>query len=60
MSGFAISMFVVILLGLVASFAMLVYPGADNCPSWVVVVSYVMTALGGGAGINIILFGVPK
>lgn len=44
-----------IVVALIVSFAMLVWPGIHNVPNWVVIASMVLIANGGGAAINLIL-----
>jgi hypothetical protein len=51
---------VAILLALGVSFLMLVYPGADKAPTWAVYTSMLVAGIGGGAAMNLILFGLPK
>jgi len=60
MSWLAISMFVVIALALVMSFTVLVWFGLDRTPMWLIYASFPISALAGGALINMILFGLPK
>jgi len=54
------AMLVFIVLTLIVSFAILVYPGAEALPMWFIYASYPIAAMGGGAAINLILNGVPK
>ncbi len=52
--------FLFIIAGLICSFMALVYPGINRLPLWLVYTTYIVTALGGGAAINMILNGLPK
>jgi hypothetical protein len=60
MSWVAISMVTMIWLGVVTSFTVLVWYGPSRAPMWLIYASYPISALAGGAAINMILFGVPK
>ena len=60
MSWLAIFMIFVIVLGLVTSFTVLVWYGPNYAPMWLIYASYPISALAGGAAINMILFGIPK
>jgi len=60
MSWLAITMIFVIVLALAMSFAVLVWYGPNYAPMWLIYASYPISALAGGAAINMILFGVPK
>lgn len=53
-------MIFMIVLGLVMSFAILVYPGADKVPMWFIYAAFPVAAMAGGAAISMILSGVPK
>jgi len=53
-------MIFMIALGLVMSFTVLVWYGPSSAPMWLIYASYPISALAGGAAINMILFGVPK
>lgn len=58
MTWLAIFMFAMMALALVTSFVVLVFP--NSTPMWLIYASYPITALAGGAAINMILFGLPK
>jgi len=49
-----------IVLALVVSFLVLVWYGVSETPMWLIYASYPITAMGGGAAINLILNGIPK
>jgi hypothetical protein len=50
---------IAVVLALVVSFVILVMYGVDNTPTWLLYASFPIMAIGGGAAINMILFGVP-
>lgn len=52
--------FLFIIAALICSFMALVYPTLERLPMWFVYTTYIVTALGGGAAINMILNGLPK
>jgi len=57
MSWLAIFMFFIIVLGLVTNLVVLVW--FDETPMWIIYAAFPMTALAGGAAINMILHGIP-